>query len=140
VESLGLPEATIAAVLDAFDRARLLTFDRDPVRGEPTVELAHEALITEWPRLADWLQSVRDDLRLDQRLAAELAAWEASGHEPDYLLTGARLHDYAGWPTLTSITPTASERDSWIAAEPSTPAGCGSAGARLPACVCSSRP
>jgi WD40 repeat protein len=111
VESLGLPEATIAAVLDAFDRARLLTFDRDPVRGEPTVELAHEALITEWPRLADWLQSVRDDLRLDQRLAAELAQWEASGHEPDYLLTGAQLHDYAGWPTLTSITPTASESD-----------------------------
>mgnify|MGYP000166852673 CR=1 FL=1 len=29
--------------------------DRDPVTGRPVVDIAHEALLAEWPRLAGWL-------------------------------------------------------------------------------------
>ncbi len=32
-------------MLDAFGRHRLLTFDREPSTREPTVEVAHEALL-----------------------------------------------------------------------------------------------
>ena len=36
----------------AFGTSRLLSFDRDPRTGTPTVEVAHEALLREWARLA----------------------------------------------------------------------------------------
>jgi DNA-binding SARP family transcriptional activator/tRNA A-37 threonylcarbamoyl transferase component Bud32 len=39
------------AVIDTFGAHRLLSFDRDPATRAPTVEVAHEALIREWPRL-----------------------------------------------------------------------------------------
>ena len=35
-------------VVDTFGRHRLLTFDREPSTREPTVEIAHEALLSAW--------------------------------------------------------------------------------------------
>jgi hypothetical protein len=43
-------------VVDALAAARLLTLD------EGTVELAHEALIREWPRLRAWIDDEREAL------------------------------------------------------------------------------
>ena len=51
-ELAGVPEI----VLEVYSRARLITFDRDPVTREPTVEVAHEALIREWPRMRTWVR------------------------------------------------------------------------------------
>ena len=45
VELHGVP----ASVIEAFGNARLLAFDHDSVTREPTVEVAHEALIRNWP-------------------------------------------------------------------------------------------
>jgi hypothetical protein len=50
-------------VLDRFGRARLLSFDRDPRTGGPTIELAHDALLQAWGRLRTWVDEARDDLR-----------------------------------------------------------------------------
>ena len=55
-------------MIDRFGAARLLAFDRDPVTREPTVEVAHEALIREWPRLRHWLDDDRDGLRVHRHL------------------------------------------------------------------------
>ena len=41
----------VEVVHRCFGAVRLLAFDRDPATREPTVEVAHEALIREWPRL-----------------------------------------------------------------------------------------
>ena len=109
VETLGFAEATTHAVLDAFDRARLLTFDRSP-DGDPTVEVAHEALIGGWPRLAGWLDDVLDDLRLHRRLTAEVTEWTDAGRSDDYLIAGSRLAAYDTWPAAGSIRPSADER------------------------------
>lgn len=111
IEPRGLPAEAVASCLDAFDRARLLTFDRDPATGEATVELAHEALIGEWSRFSAWVQSARDDLRLYQRLSADAATWEAGDRNPGYLLAGSRLDAYAGWPRHASIAPTLTEQE-----------------------------
>ena len=51
--------AKIISVIDAFGKARLLTFDNDPATRAPTVEVAHEALLREWPRLREWLNETR---------------------------------------------------------------------------------
>lgn len=108
VETLGYRESTVRTAINAFDRARLLTFDRSP-DGEATVEVAHEALIREWPRLRGWLDEVRDDLRLQGILAAEVAEWEGAARDADYLITGSRLETYEAWPEAGSIRPSAAE-------------------------------
>ena len=108
LETLGGTAAT--QVLEAFDRARLLTFDRDPRTGEATVALAHEALLREWPRLRGWVDEACDDLRLHAALATQVADWEDAGRDEDYLITGSRLARYDDWPTPAGVEPTEGER------------------------------
>ncbi len=44
LETLQAEEGAMQRVIDVFGRIRLLSFDRDPLSGTPTVEVAHEAL------------------------------------------------------------------------------------------------
>jgi DNA-binding SARP family transcriptional activator/ABC-type glycerol-3-phosphate transport system substrate-binding protein/energy-coupling factor transporter ATP-binding protein EcfA2 len=94
---------TVSAVLDRFGSHRLLTFDRDPASGEPTVELAHEALLSEWPRLRGWIDESREGLRMQRTLASETAEWEAADRNADYLLTGTRLALFEQWSAETDL-------------------------------------
>ncbi len=96
LDALGLGRAVVDEVLDGFGRARLLSFDRDPVTGEATVEVAHEALLSAWPRFRAWIDDARQELRLHRTLTAAAAEWEAAGRDPDYLLPASRLalHDH----------------------------------------------
>lgn len=103
-------QASVADVLGRFGAARFLTFDRDPLTRAPTVEVAHEALIREWPRLRSWLAESRDDLRLQRLLAGAAGEWQAAGRDPGYLLRHARLDQFAGWAASTSVALTADER------------------------------
>ena len=111
IDDLGLDTVSVQATLGAFDRARLLSFDRDPATGRTTVEVAHESLLAEWPRLRRWLDDAREDLRLHAILASQVAEWETSHGSPDYLLSGARLEQYEAWSDESPINLTASERD-----------------------------
>jgi WD40 repeat protein/transcriptional regulator with XRE-family HTH domain len=81
-------------VIERYGRARLLSFDRDPITREPTVEVAHEALIRIWGRLRAWLDASRADLRLQRLLSIATAEWIAGGRDPSYLLSGARLAQF----------------------------------------------
>ncbi|MEM9565319.1 MAG: BTAD domain-containing putative transcriptional regulator [Actinomycetota bacterium] len=100
----------LQAVLDRLGAHRLVTFDRDPVTGSPTVEVAHEALLSEWPRLQQWIRDGEDDVRQHARLAAAHAEWRTAGEHDDYLLTGERLADYEQWAVDTIVLPTSDER------------------------------
>ncbi len=108
--SLGVDDVAVDEVLDEFGRRRLLAFDRDPVTGAATVEVAHDALLGRWPRLAGWIGEARDDLSMRRRLADATADWEASGRDPDFLLAGSRLELFAGWSSSTDLRLDASER------------------------------
>ena len=108
--SLGVDDAAVDQVLDEFGRRRLLAFDRDPVTGAGTVEVAHDALLGRWPRLAGWIGEARDDLSMRRRLADATADWEASGRDPDFLLAGSRLELFAGWSSSTDLRLDGSER------------------------------
>ncbi|MFD5895818.1 hypothetical protein [Streptomyces sp. NPDC060366] len=74
-----------ASVLERLVRARLLTTDAT------TVNLAHEALITGWPRLGAWIDEDRDRLRLHRRLTAAARTWEELGRDAGALYRGAQL-------------------------------------------------
>jgi basic membrane lipoprotein Med (substrate-binding protein (PBP1-ABC) superfamily)/DNA-binding SARP family transcriptional activator len=103
LRGLDLDAVELADLLERFGRHRLLTFDRDPITGDATVEVAHEALLDAWARLRRWIEEHRADLRRNERLAAAVAEWDASGSDDDYLLTGGRLDQYLDWQERTSL-------------------------------------
>ena len=84
-------------VIDAYGQARLLTFDKDPASREPTVEVAHEAIIREWPRLRGWLDEDRDGLRVLRHLGASADAWQTSGRDDGELYRSGRLETAQEW-------------------------------------------
>jgi WD40 repeat protein len=96
------PEAMESA-LEAFGRHRVLTFDRDPATREPTVEVAHEALLRSWPRFREWVDAAREDVRTARRLADAAAEWERSEREPSFLLRGSRLDQFESWAEVTDL-------------------------------------
>jgi DNA-binding SARP family transcriptional activator/WD40 repeat protein len=79
--------AALAALVDR----RLLTVDRD------TVEVAHEALLREWPRLRTWLDEDVQGRRVHRHLAEATRSWEASGHDRSELYRGTRLDGALDW-------------------------------------------
>jgi WD40 repeat protein/DNA-binding CsgD family transcriptional regulator/type II secretory pathway predicted ATPase ExeA len=97
-------------VLDLFGEYRLLTFDRDPVTREPTVEVAHEALIHRWERLRGWIDASRADIRQQRLLGAAAAEWAQADQEKSFLLTGSRLAQFEDWVAHTDIAMTPDER------------------------------
>lgn len=80
-----------ADVVAALVDARLLTADDGEVR------LAHEALLTAWPRLAGWIEEDREALRVHGRLAAAARHWQESGADDDLLYRGAQLETTLAW-------------------------------------------
>ncbi len=97
-------------VLEAFGRDRLLTFDREPSTRQPTVELAHEALLREWERLRTWLDDSRADLRLQRVLAHSAREWLTSRYDTSFLLSGSRLTQMEDWAQRTDIVLTGDEQ------------------------------
>ncbi|MFF7647512.1 hypothetical protein [Streptomyces canus] len=72
-------------VLERLAAARLVTLDGD------TVELAHEVLITGWPRLAAWIEEGRERLRAQRLLGEAARAWEQLDRDAGVLYRGTRL-------------------------------------------------
>ncbi len=79
----GSPQA--AEVIRACVDARLLSVDQE------FVQLAHEALLTAWPRLRGWIEDDREGLRTRSRLADSAHRWWDADREPDLLYRGAPL-------------------------------------------------
>jgi WD40 repeat protein/DNA-binding SARP family transcriptional activator len=104
-----LDSGAMDAVIDAFGRHRLLSFDRDPSTREPTIEIAHEALLRAWARLRGWIDEAREDLRIRSGLAASAAEWIMGGRDESFLLRGARLESTVAWTETTTVSPSAGE-------------------------------
>jgi DNA-binding SARP family transcriptional activator/ABC-type glycerol-3-phosphate transport system substrate-binding protein len=110
LESVGLTPAAVDAVLAELARRGLVTFDRDRVTGAPTAEIAHEALLSGWPRLAAWIDELREDIATRRRLADAAAEWAAAGQASAYLPAGARLERFEGWAKATRLRLAEGER------------------------------
>ncbi|HZD18516.1 MAG TPA: BMP family ABC transporter substrate-binding protein [Actinomycetota bacterium] len=108
--ALDLDPVALSEVLERFGRHRLLSFDRDASSGHAMVEVAHEALLWEWGRLARWVEKHRAGLRKHDAFVTAADEWETSGRNPDYLLTGTRLTEYESWSKESALQLTARER------------------------------
>lgn len=91
-------------VLTQLADARLITTGRD------TAEVAHEALIREWPRLREWLNQDREGLRLHRQLTEAAQEWELLERDSGALYRGARLAQGLEWATLHGNELNAHER------------------------------
>ncbi len=88
LDELEPADAEVAARLT--DR-RLLTV------SEGTVEVAHEALLREWPRLRVWLEEDVQGRRLHHQLSDAARAWDTDARDPGGLYRGGRLASALDW-------------------------------------------
>ncbi|MCW2945819.1 MAG: transcriptional regulator, family [Actinoallomurus sp.] len=79
------------AVLDSFIERRLITADAG------RVEMAHEALLSAWPRLRTWIGTDRAGLRIHRQLTLDAEVWRDSGADPAGLYRGGRLSVAREW-------------------------------------------
>jgi WD40 repeat protein/energy-coupling factor transporter ATP-binding protein EcfA2 len=98
-------------VADRMVDARLLTVDRD------SLEIAHEALLRSWPRLRNWIEEARDDLRMRQRIDGAAAEWLAQDRDPDLLYRGTPLQSALEWAARHSGTLGSAEAEFLAASE-----------------------
>jgi class 3 adenylate cyclase/energy-coupling factor transporter ATP-binding protein EcfA2 len=66
----------VESVLNAFTRDRLLT------AADGTVEVAHEALIREWPRLRGWLEEDVQGREIRAHITQSAKQWDERDREP----------------------------------------------------------
>jgi len=101
----------LQTILDNFGKFRLFTFDHDAQTREPTVEVAHEALIREWVQLREWLDAGRGDIRTQRQLSAAANEWQTAKRDPSFLLRGSRLTQFDEWTKTTDLALTAFENE-----------------------------
>jgi len=98
-------EATqLRTVLDTLAEARLITLNED------SAEVAHEALIREWPTLREWLHEDREGLRLHRHLTKAADEWKLLERDTGALYRGAHLAQAREWALLHPNALNAGER------------------------------
>jgi WD40 repeat protein len=102
--ALGELDAGLSPVVAALSERRLLTV------SDGAVEVAHEALLREWPRLRGWLEEDVQGRRLHRRLSDAARAWDADGRDPGSLYRGGRLASALDWAAEHDPELSATER------------------------------
>jgi WD40 repeat protein len=81
----------VADVLATLADSRLITV------SEGSVEVAHEALLSEWPRLREWIDEDTEGRRLRRHITQAATEWAAAGRDQGELYRGARLAAALDW-------------------------------------------
>lgn len=84
----NLLEIDARQLAQAFVDAHLFVSDLDG--GQPIVKVAHEALLRQWPRAADWIKENRRLLQAKARLQNAAERWDREGRRDDHLLNPGR--------------------------------------------------
>ena len=91
-------------VLVKLADARLITTEKG------TVEVAHEALIREWPKLREWLTSNREGLRVHRHLTEAAQEWDLLERDAGLLYRGTRLAQALEWAQANPSSLNAQEQ------------------------------
>jgi WD40 repeat protein/tRNA A-37 threonylcarbamoyl transferase component Bud32 len=87
----------VADVLAILADSRLITV------GEGSVEVAHEALLREWPRLREWIEEDTEGRRLRRHITRAATEWDTAGRDRGELYRGARLAAALDWTADHSL-------------------------------------
>jgi WD40 repeat protein/DNA-binding SARP family transcriptional activator len=110
LRQLELDPDAVSEILARYGEHRLLSFDREPLTRTPTVEVAHEAILSQWDRLRGWIDERREGLLVHRRLVEAVAEWQDAGRDPAYLPHENRLVQFEAWAGTTDLALTAGER------------------------------
>ena len=77
-------DADASRAMAVFTDARLVTV------AEGTAEVAHEALLHEWPRLRTWLEDDAEGRKLHRHVTESTHTWDEGGRDSADLYRGAR--------------------------------------------------
>ncbi len=91
-EDIGRENWELVTHLAGFE-ARLVVTGRNDKTSEETVEVVHEALIREWQRLREWIDSNREKLIQHRKIESTATEWRDQGKSKDYLLRGKQLNE-----------------------------------------------
>ncbi|MBP7692541.1 MAG: CHAT domain-containing protein, partial [Anaerolineales bacterium] len=96
-----------------------LVDNRLVVTTDTTAEVAHEALIREWPQLREWIDHNREGLRIHRDLSKTAQDWEYLLRESGVLYRGLRLVQALEWAAepLNAQQTTDLEREFLAASE-----------------------
>jgi formylglycine-generating enzyme required for sulfatase activity len=92
-EELVVGDPAARAALDALVRGRLLAARE--VEGGTAYEVAHDALLTGWSTLREWLDAQAESRAVRQRLEAAAAEWERLGRTREELWSARQLAEAA---------------------------------------------
>jgi WD40 repeat protein len=113
--SVAPDRAAAEAVLRDLVDARLLTsYESARPDGRPhvhRVEIAHECLLTAWPRLVRWRAQDDEGALLRDQLKQAAHLWEAKGRTADLLWTGTAFQEFTLWRELYPGALTTVEHD-----------------------------
>ena len=101
-------DLALDGAIEAFIAGRLLT------AGDATLEISHEALLTAWPRLRDWVLTDLEAARLQRRIADAADVWRERDRDPAALLRGGLLADAGALADRPATSPrllTAAEQE-----------------------------
>ncbi|HTK11970.1 MAG TPA: protein kinase [Ktedonobacteraceae bacterium] len=85
----------MSEVTYTFIAARLLT--TSVIVDATSIEVSHEALIREWPRLATWLYEAREDILLQHAITRDAADWLKHEQASERLYRGVQLDEAYAW-------------------------------------------
>jgi WD40 repeat protein len=95
----------VADVLATLADSRLVTV------SEGNVEVAHEALLREWPRLRAWIEEDTEGRRLRRHITQAASEWDAAGRDRGELYRGARLAAALDWTADHALDVNELERE-----------------------------
>jgi WD40 repeat protein len=95
----------VAEVLATLADSRLVTVD------EGSVEVAHEALLREWPRLREWIEEDTEGRRLRRHITQAATEWDTAGRDHGELYRGARLAAALDWTADHALDVNELERE-----------------------------
>ncbi|MEC4817417.1 MAG: hypothetical protein SAK29_29715, partial [Scytonema sp. PMC 1069.18] len=90
-------------VLNKLIKARLVRKTKGDTPNDTQVEVAHEALIRNWPQLVEWLDYERVNLRQRLRLTAAAEQWEERSRDKSALWTGSLLEEARQYDDLNNL-------------------------------------
>ena len=84
-------------VIPKLVNSRVLVTSHDAATGGEILDVAHEALVDRWERLAEWVRTDREFLLWRLRLQRAYANWHDSGEDESSLLRGPALEEGRKW-------------------------------------------
>jgi WD40 repeat protein/energy-coupling factor transporter ATP-binding protein EcfA2 len=100
---LGVPDGQITLALDRLVKARLLRVTPGQTSEDDRIEVAHEALVRNWPKLSTWLEEERERLRHRITLTAAAEQWIARSRDRNLLYRGDLLEEAAKYQDLGEV-------------------------------------